>query len=451
MTQKKDQSLAGASPKGGFKPLSLRMNFSWTFTGNVVFSACQWGLLVVLAQLGTPSVVGLFALSVALTRPIFMFSLLQLQVILVTDAKRNYLFGHYLGLRIATTALAMAAVLVMVLFSGHDFDLTLLLLVQGVSMSFSALADLYHGQFLRHERMDRFAISFFLRSPLSLAALALGYYLGGSLLVAVGAVAAVEAGVFLLYDLPMGNRVARAAEPAPAESGTEPQARPNLGPVWERSPILNLAWLALPLGLVMLLTNLLTQIPRYFIGFHQGEHTLGIFAALSQFMLAGHMFVMTLGQASTPRLASYYAEGDLKMFKSLLLRLGALGGLVGGAGLGVTLVAGRLILTTFYGPEYGDYTRELNWLMVVGWIMCLNGVLGFAMSAARYFRVQLPIMAGVVLLFCLGCWILIPKYGILGAAASQGVAMAGYLVGEGVVVLHAMKKVKSGPAREGNG
>ena len=451
MTTKDNQTAEGGAGTDRFRPLSLRMNFSWTFTGNVVFSACQWGLLVVLAQLGTPSVVGLFALSVALARPIFMFSLLQLQVILVTDAKRSYRFGHYLGLRILTTLLALGAVLVMVVVSGYERQLGLIVLLQGAAMAFSALADLYQGQFLRHERMDRYAISVFLRSPLSLLALALGYYLSGQLLVAVAAMAVVEAGVLLLYDLPVGNRVARGADPGAGQGGEGAPGPPRLTPLWERTPLLHLAWLSLPLGLVMLLTNLLTQIPRYFIGYYQGEHTLGIFAALSQFMLASHMFVMTLGQASTPRLASYYAAGDLKMFKSLLARLGGLGALVGGAGLGVSLVAGRLVLTTFYGSEYGEFGRELNWLMVVGWIMCLNGVLGFAMSAARYFRVQLPIMAGVVLLFCLGCLFLIPDYGILGAAVSQGVAMTAYLGGEAAVVLHALRKAKARKEAEQGG
>ncbi len=29
---------------------SLRWNFSWTFVGNIIYSGCQWGMLVVLAK-----------------------------------------------------------------------------------------------------------------------------------------------------------------------------------------------------------------------------------------------------------------------------------------------------------------------------------------------------------------------------------------------------------------
>ncbi len=424
-----------------FRPLPLRINFSWTFVGNAVFSICQWGLLVALAKLGTPSAVGVFILSVAVTRPIFMFSMLQLQVILTTDAKNEYGFGHYLGLRLITTVLAYVAVIGLVLLSGYDWELSLIILVQGLAGAFSVISDLYLGQFIRYERMDRDAVSVLIRSPLSLLALAAGYYFSGKLLVAIAAMALVEAGVLFLYDIPVGNKVARAAQAIKrARDGIASAVDISLGPLWDLGVIRRLAWLALPLGLVMLLNNLLTQIPRYFIGYFMGEHTLGIFAALSQFMIASHMVVLALGQATMPRLSGYYADGDFRRFKILLAKLTGVGFLFGAAGLGVTLVAGRLILTTFYGPEYGEYTRELNWLMVIGWMLYFTGILGYGMSAARYFRVQLPIMAGVILIFCLACLVLIPRFGILGAAAAQGAAMMSFLAGELTVLVHATRK-----------
>ena len=428
-------------PKEEFRPLPLRINFSWTFLGNIVYAVCQWGLLVALAKLGTPSVVGLFVLSVALTRPIYMFSYLQLQVILITDAKGEYCFGHYLGLRLITTVLALAAVGVVVAVSGHGLYLSLIILIQGLAGAFAAVAELYQGQFLRHERMDRDAVSVLIRSPLNLLALAAGYYMTGELLAGVAGMALVEAGVLFLYDMPMGNRVARAAFARKKEQGPAngPQGL-DLKPAWDKSVLGRLAWLALPLGLVMMLNNLLTQIPRYFVSYYMGEHTLGIFAALSQFMIAGSLVIIALGEATMPRLSAYYAEEDFRRFKILLAKLTGVGFLFGAAGLGVILAAGKLILTTFYGPEYAEHTHELNWMMVVSLVLYFTGILGFGMSAARYFRIQLPIMAGVIILFCLGCLVLIPRFGILGAVWAQGAAMVCFLAGELAVLAHALKR-----------
>ena len=49
------------------KPLTLRRNFSWTFAGNAVYAACQWGMLVVLAKLGSPEMIGQFTLGLAVS------------------------------------------------------------------------------------------------------------------------------------------------------------------------------------------------------------------------------------------------------------------------------------------------------------------------------------------------------------------------------------------------
>jgi len=45
------------------KSVSLRWNFSWTFVGNVIYSGCQWCMLVVLAKLGNPTIVGQYGLA----------------------------------------------------------------------------------------------------------------------------------------------------------------------------------------------------------------------------------------------------------------------------------------------------------------------------------------------------------------------------------------------------
>ena len=41
--------------RGAPRPLSLRKNFAWTLSGNIVYSGCQWGMLIALAKLGSPA------------------------------------------------------------------------------------------------------------------------------------------------------------------------------------------------------------------------------------------------------------------------------------------------------------------------------------------------------------------------------------------------------------
>src|SRR5688500_18644573 len=69
---------------------SLRSNFAWTLTGNIGYAACQWGMLVLLAKMGSTEMVGQFALALAILTPILGFTNLQLRSVQATDARRDF-------------------------------------------------------------------------------------------------------------------------------------------------------------------------------------------------------------------------------------------------------------------------------------------------------------------------------------------------------------------------
>jgi len=51
-------------------PRSLRANFLWIFAGNGFYSVFQWMMLVALAKLGSPLMLGQFALGLAIASPV---------------------------------------------------------------------------------------------------------------------------------------------------------------------------------------------------------------------------------------------------------------------------------------------------------------------------------------------------------------------------------------------
>src|SRR5580704_14620345 len=90
---------------------SLRVNFSWTMLGNVVYRGTQWGILVLLARLSSPEAVGQFSLGLAIAAPVMLFAGLQLRAVQATDARVQFQFSDYAGLRILLTAVAALLIL----------------------------------------------------------------------------------------------------------------------------------------------------------------------------------------------------------------------------------------------------------------------------------------------------------------------------------------------------
>jgi O-antigen/teichoic acid export membrane protein len=421
------------------KALTLRQNFSWTFVGNIIYAASQWGILVVLAKFGSPEMVGQFTLGLAVTAPVILFTSLQLRQIQATDVHQKYLFGDYLGLRLIATVLSLLAILVIIHTAGYRWETSLVILAIGLSKIIESIIDIFYGLFQSRERMDRIAVSLMIRGPLSLLMLAIGIHISGTVLGGAIGLVVAWALVLIFFDIPNGIAILRAS--AHQHTAEIAHSTHLLQPRFNFSVLRNLVGLSLPLGVVMMLISLNANIPRYFIEHHLGERELGIFSALSYLMVAGTIVVSALGQSASPRLAKYYAAGRSKDFQSLLLKLVVMGTLLGAASVSIAAIAGEQVLAILYRPEYAQHGYLFVLLMVAAGIGYIASFLGYGMTAAQYFRVQMPLFTIVTGISALVCYWLIPSQGSIGAAIALivgAIVLALFSLG---VIFHALRKL----------
>ncbi len=412
-----------------FARLSLRTNFSWTFAGNVVYAACQWGMLMALAKLGSPEMVGVFALGLAITAPVFMFSNLHLRTIQATDAQQQYQFRDYLGVRLATTTLALLVIAGIMLAAGYPRDVAMVIVAVGCAKACESISDVFYGLLQRLERMDRIAQSMMVKGALSLLALVVAVSLSGSVFWGVVGMAVAWAAVLACYDIPNGVNALRRSPPSRAS-----QTLRNRVAIATR-----LAWMALPLGIGIMLVSLSTAIPRYFVERILGAESLGIFAAIAYIQVAGATVISALAAAANPRLAQHYARGDVRAFRSLLYRLVAIALVLGIAGvLGAWLIGGWL-LTLMYRPEYGAHNHIFILIMVAAGIGYVGWFVGDAMTAVRRLRVQALLFLVMTLATIGACAWLIPQLGLTGAALATMVTAVVHAAGGLLVVERALR------------
>jgi O-antigen/teichoic acid export membrane protein len=378
----------------------LRRNATWALAGNVVYAATQWLALVALARLGTPAAVGQFALGMAIGAPVALLGNLQLRSVLATDARGEHAWGAYLGLRIATTLLALV-VTAAIAGLGYQGDAVWVIALVGLAKAIESVSDLYYGLMQQHERMDVMARSLIARGLLGLGALATGLALTGEVRWAVAAMAGAWAVVLVAHDLPA------AAALLPREARA---------PRFDRPPMLALARVALPLGLTTLFLSLDHNIPRYVVEHHLGEARLGIFAAMAYVQVAGEVVIRALGQTATPRLARHWAAGERRAFDRLLHRLLALGCALGAAGVGLAALIGEPVLRSLFGAPFAAEADVFTWLMLAAAFTYLGSLLGYAVAATRAFaRFTVP-YAAVTVVALVAALLWIPRHGLHGAA-----------------------------------
>ena len=262
-------------------PLSLRQNFSWTVSGNVIYAGCQWGILAILAKLCPPETVGVFALALALATPVMMLLDLQLRSVQATDSKGEYRFGEYLGLRLITTAVGFGVIAVLAFGGGHHGSTTCHFWVWPFLSALRHSARVCEGLFQQTERMDLIAKSLIIKGTLVLALATAGLLLTHVL---IGAVIGMCLGYILVltfYDIPCcsmllkDNRAYR--------------------PIWSSGRLWQLAWLALPLGIVRMLGSLSGNLPRYFIESYRGPAELEFLQPWQRLSLLARLWPMRWG------------------------------------------------------------------------------------------------------------------------------------------------------------
>ncbi len=425
-----DSSVAAGC--GTEKTPSMRRNCSWTLAGNSIYTASQWGILVAMAKLGTPEMVGMFGLALAITAPILMFLNLELRSVQATDARNEYRLGHYLGLRIVTSSLAVVTIAITAAISCRSVAAAAVVMAVGASKVVESISDVLYGFLQNRERMDRIAVSMVIKGLLGLTALSTTLYLTRDILTSILALAAAWAVVLALYDIPSTRRLLRSDNTLSSPAGD------SMRPKWDRAILKKLAWLSLPLGCTMMLVSLNVNIPRYFIQGYFGERQLGLFVAVSYLMVAVSTIVNALGQAACPRLARYYSEEPHgRAFRSLLVKLSGLIAALSLFGVLVALFGGRQILTVIYRPEYAAGADLFVWVMAASGIGGVAVILRYGCISARRFAPQLSLWVIVVGANALSCLLLIPKYGINGAGMAIAASGLVQLVGNWLILLRA--------------
>jgi O-antigen/teichoic acid export membrane protein len=413
------------------RPLSMRSNMSWTFLAYAFYGAGQWTLLILIAKFGSAEMLGTYSLGVAIVIPVMMLSSLNLRPVLVTDVRNKFFVRDYLGVRFLTTLIAVLVVVGIVAFShcgGLAAAATTIIIAIGLAAE--QISDICYGPLQQSEQMDLMAISICYRSVLSVIALGAVLWFTKSLLCGVIGLTAARLFVTGTLDLPRQLR-------QPGEF----TRRPHLMTL--NSPYVQIIWTAFPLGLVLMLSSLNANIPRYYIGGHLSVRELGIFSAVASLVTIGGTVVNSLGQAATPQLAKKFSAGELRGFTHLVLKLSGMIALLGVVAILFSMVAGRQFLRYAFRPEYAQHSHLLTAMAIAGAISYMAMILGYCQTAAQYFRPQVPLLAAGTLAVLIASHFLIRSHGLMGAALGIGISWMVVLVGELCILLAVFAELRA--------
>jgi O-antigen/teichoic acid export membrane protein len=414
---------------------SLRRGVALTVTGNFIYGAGQWAVVIVLARLGNPAQVGQFALGLALTAPLVLLGNLQLRMFQATDPDGEHDFADYLGLRILTSLLALAAIGVVAGAFGFDRVTASVIVWIGVAKVFESISDIVYGLLQRLERLDVLSRSMTAKGIVSFSAVGLAMMTTHSVAAAAASLAASWGLLLFLYDLPSAHRAISIAEGGAEDAPGRWLAFPQ--PRWRAERLRALGTAALPLGFASFMESLCQNAPRYFVDALIGHAGLGVFAAATYIVAIGNTFVASIGQAAGARLSRFAARAQTVAFDQLALRLTLVAICVGIPGVIISIVAGHRVLSAVYGPEYASQVAIFGWIMTAGLLGYVVKMLQYILIVLRRVMLQLALDALGLAVVVVVSIVSIPRLHILGVALAMVASAGVQAVAAGVAAVQA--------------
>lgn len=382
------------------KKLPLRVNFSWNFFGNIIFSFGQWAILAIMTKLVVVEEVGNFSFAIAFSAPFVLFFQMQLRAIQVTDTSDENSFNDYFGFRVISSLVSFGFIIMMSLIVGNSFRMTILIASVTLMKLTDSISDIFYGLFQKNEYMKYIAISRIIKSFLTILSFALVLLITRDIIISVLFITLVKCLVIILYDVTRAKMYTR------------------ISPVYKYYILKKMLITSLPLGMMSLLMSLDSNIPKYVIERFEGTESLGYYSALSYINMAGGQMITSISQAATPRLAYLYTKDNKRAFVKLLTKLTMIGFLVGIFSVLFIVFFGEGFIRLLYSDDYAQHMSVFIVIMIAGAINYTASFLGNGMTAARAFKIQPYLGIIWVATSLIASIIFIPQYGLMGGAIS---------------------------------
>jgi len=380
---------------------SLRKNFNWNFIGNLIYAATQWGLIIVMTRFGNVEMVGVFSLGLAVTGPIIMFTNLQLRTVQATTQDKSFHFSEFLAVRILANIIFCFILFTLIFASDYKGYTVVIICLVAVSKIVESLSDLAYGLFQQKERMELIAKSTIMRGISSLFIVFIIVYFTNNLIAALIGLIICWFLVLIFYDIKNVYRFSM-----------------KFRPVFKKKEIISIIKLSLPLGIVVMIVSLNTNLPKILIENMIDAEALGYFASISYLVFVGSKFINSIGNAMLPRLAILYEKGNKKNYNKYLLILVSISAMIGMFLTLASYFGGEYILYVIYGSEFVSYRNLFVLIMVYGTFNYISYSLIVGLNAMRKFKIQ-PYLGIIWLtISAISLLLLIPEYGLIGAAWS---------------------------------
>jgi O-antigen/teichoic acid export membrane protein len=389
---------------------SLAKNSMLTMTANILLASSNWLLLVIIAKQFNVQTLGYFVMTLSICSPAFLFASFKIRTLLIVDSKWRFTLTEYATARLLSNFFITVCILTLVFTNFIALPFLTVATVIGYKWcdTWSEFCQSYMRRLHKFEMSSGTLAARSLITILFVLLTAVTFKSFNWLLLAW----LIVAMIFALFDTYLLRRLSQSHEKAGFSFS-------SLMKIKSVNRAFSLYREYITVAVAVAISSLFVHLPNILLGYQLDIISAGIFATISYFLIAGGIFVNSVSQASTPRLAHLLKTGDYEAFILLIKKLCLIGIIIGASGLVISVFSGKYFLTLFYTPDIAKFSETLNWVMAAAAVRYVYIFLGTSLAAAQQFHIQTKIYAlGLLTMLC-GGYLLIDANGLVGAGQAM--------------------------------
>lgn len=396
----------------------LRKSAVWNLISSIEYSLQSAVLMLIVTRVNGLYDAGVFTIAYTLTQMMATIGSYGMRSFQVSDIKKEYSFGSYLSSRIVSIAAMIVICMSYALYQGYDSNKLFIIAMLCGYRIVDDLEDVFHGEMQKAGRLDVASKILAVRILAATAAFGISYVITKNLAVSsvVFTLTAVAVSVYLnLLVTGYFNDII---------------FKP------EKTGVIKLLWVCLPICLGGFLYNYLVNAPKYAIDRNLSEEIQTIFSILFMPVFAINMLSSFIFKPMIVNMGILWNEEKYgkfisKVVKQMMIIIAlTLVCMLGGMVIGID------ILGWMYGVNLNQYRLLFALLIAFGGLAALVSFLVVILTIIRKQKyIIIAYGIGVII-----DWLLIDKivirYEIWGAGMIYGIAM-GTIVAVMMIVLFA--------------
>jgi O-antigen/teichoic acid export membrane protein len=374
-------------------------NSSLLAIATIALAFLQWAILIFIARVDGPSLLGEYSLAQAYAGSAFFFGSLSLRSqYLVLEPSRS-LFSDFLFLRLFFPAVVFGCLLTFIYFY-HTSPSFFLIAAAIFAMKYvEGLFDLASGKMQREGDFTGVATTNITRCLISIFAFGTIYLATANLPLALFFLSLFWI-VFLLI-----HRDRLSINVQLSEVLTADNFKGRIG----------LALSLFPFSVSLIVNALALNAPRFILDGVLGPKELGFFTAVSHFLGIGALAVGSIAQTALPSLADAIAKHSIRKFWQRLLWPAALVQCACIVGVIIAIAMGPELLDLFYGREFESQGHTLVVATIVAGPIYCSFIFVNGCYAAQMRRGLVAIQCLSLLVVISATWIFVVRFGVDGA------------------------------------